>query len=182
MLLPQRKFGQKRRLLGGKMTALQANKKSNLLGPLPAASSDPAEVQDVVLTFGISQLCIHSMGAQAGGASPARHAGTGTGPDGRGVGRGRPGGSAVKKAIKKAVKKAVKQSMNIQDLLPTLRRNSIHQDHQSIQTETAPKSLPIQEQRRTMDRPGHRPHRTLNHDRWHMPALGYVSQVLCGSA
>eukprot|EP00892_Ulva_mutabilis_P005162 jgi/Ulvmu1/3017/UM015_0057.1 len=102
MLLPQRKFGQKRRLLGGKMTALRANKEPNVLGPLPAASSDGVEAQDA---------------AQVGGTGPATHAGTAAGADGGGVGRGRPGGPAD------TAKKAIKQSLNMQDLLATLLRN-----------------------------------------------------------
>lgn len=103
MLLPQRRFGQKRRLLGGKATMLRANKMPNVLGPLAATPGAGTEGQAA---------------AAPGGAGLASNAAAAAGGDGGAPGRARVGAPPTD-----AAKKTVKQTLNMQDLLGTLRQN-----------------------------------------------------------
>ena len=101
MLLPQRKFGQKRRLLGGKMSMLRANKMPNVMGPL-ATANDGDEAQAP---------------AASGGTPLSTHPSAAGGADGGVAGRAR------MVAPTETSKRAIKQTLNMQDLLSTLRHN-----------------------------------------------------------
>lgn len=102
MLLPQRRFGQKRRLLGGKSTMLRADKMPNVMGPLTGTPKAGTE------SNGPGTPVATTLGAQALAAS----GGDGAGGTGSRIG-----------PPPEASKRTVKKTLNMQDMLATLRQN-----------------------------------------------------------
>lgn len=102
MLLPQRKFGQRRHLLGGKKAMLRADNMPNVMGPLSATPAAGTESKGP---------------ATPAGASLPGQSGTPAAGDGAAVTLSRLG------AATEASKRAVKKTLNMQDMLATLRHN-----------------------------------------------------------